>query len=146
MLTEGGAIMTSDTVIGIVSVLVSLYTIVLSIIGTSRAPISEEALRKKLDKKILLSLFISIIVAIGTIIVSAFIPNSDLGKLINRFLVAVNSGFFIFMVTILFLLCKKNMDAMAKEIDDENKSNVQSKNEIKEIKILLIQINEKLKN
>ena len=138
--------MTSDTVIGIVSVLVSLYTIVLSIIGTSSAPISEEALRKKLDKKILLSLFISIIVAIGTIIVSAFIPNSDLGKLINRFLVAVNSGFFIFMVTILFLLCKKNMDAMAKEIDDENKSNVQSKNEIKEIKILLIQINEKLKN
>ena len=58
----------------------------------------------------------------------------------------MNSGFFIFMVTILFLLCKKNMDAMAKEIDDENKSNVQSKNEIKEIKILLIQINEKLKN
>lgn len=137
--------MTSDAVISIVSVLISLYTIVLSIIGTSRTPISEEVLSKQLDKKILSALFISLIVAVLTIIASAFIPDNNLGELINSLLIAINAMLFIYMLVILFLLCKKNMDAMAKEIDEENQYSTQLKNELKEIKLLLMQINENLR-
>ncbi len=137
--------MTSDAVISIVSVLISLYTIVLSIIGTSRTPISEEVLSKQLDKKILSALFISLTVAVLTIIVSALITGNNLGGLINKLLIAINAGLFIYMLAILFALCKNNMDAMAKEIDEENQNSTQLKNEMREIKLLLMQINENLR-
>lgn len=138
--------MNSDTFISIVSIFISLYVIILSLIGTSKTPISEEVLKKKLDKKIIRSLLLSTLIAVITIIVSSFLPESDSGNLINSLLIALNSVLFIYMFVILFLLCIKNMGAMAREIDEEKKKNIQFENELKEIKRLLTQINENIKH
>ncbi len=136
----------SDIFISIVSILISLYVIILSLIGTSKTPISEEVLKNKLDKKIIRSLLLSTLVAVITIIVSSFLPENDSGNLINSLFIALNSSLFIYMFVILFLLCIRNMEAMAKEIDEEKKKNVQFENELKEIRILLTQINENTKH
>lgn len=138
--------MNSDTFISIVSILISLYVIILSLIGTSKTPISEEVLKNKLDKKIIRSLLFSTLIAVITIIVSSFLPENDLGNFINSIFIALNSAFFIYMFVILFLLCIRNMEAMANEIDEEKRKNVQFENELKEIRILLTQINENTKH
>lgn len=139
--------MGSDSFISIVSIFISLYVIVLSIIGTSRTPVSEEVLKKNLDKKILWSLAFSIAIAIFTIIISAFLPSfiseDKTVKLINAFLMISNLLFFTRMFIVLFLLSMKNMDAMAKEIDDEKRNQTKTYNLLNEIKILLSQKNKK---
>lgn len=138
--------MKSETFISIVSVLISLYVIILSLIGTSKTPVSEEVLRKNLDHKIIRSLLVSTLVAVITIIVSAFLPETYSGKLINSIFIALNSALFIYMFVILSLLCRRNMEAMAKEIDEEKKKNIQFENELREIRRLLTQINENTKH
>lgn len=138
--------MKSETFISIVSVLISLYVIILSLIGTSKTPVSEEVLRKNLDHKIIRSLLVSTLVAVITIIVSAFLPETYSGKLINSIFIALNSALFIYMFVILSLLCRRNMEAMAKEIDEGKKKNIQFENELREIRRLLTQINENTKH
>lgn len=139
--------MGSDSFISIVSIFISLYVIVLSIIGTSRTPVSEEVLKKKLDKKILRSLAFSIAMAVITIIISALLPSfittDKTVRLINAFLMIFNLLFFVYMFIVLFLLSMKNMDAMAKEIDDEKKNQTKTYNLLNEIRILLSQKNKK---
>ena len=44
--------MEKDLLINIISILISLYVIILSIIGTSRTPVSEEVLKKRLEKQL----------------------------------------------------------------------------------------------
>lgn len=132
--------MEKDLLINIISILISLYVIILSIIGTSRTPVSEEVLKKRLDKKILISIAISIGIAVLSIV---FVGIFNFSQIVNSIFLAVNMAFFTYMFIVLFLLCMKNMDAMAKEIDEENKRNVKNENLLKEIKHALIVQNKK---
>lgn len=134
--------MKSDSFISIVSIFISLYVIVLSIIGTSKTPVSEEVLSKRIDRQILKALALSISVAVVTITISSLIPD-DKEIFVNRILIAINIAFFIYMFVVLFLLCIKNMNAMAKEIDEEKKKNIATENLLKEIRNLMIEIKEK---
>ena len=132
--------MKKDLLINIISILISLYVIILSIIGTSRTPVSEEVLKKKLDKKILISIAVSLSIAVLSVVIVGIF---DFVEVVNSIILAVNMGFFVYMFTILFLLCMKNMDAMAKEIDEEKKRNTKNDNLLKEIKNTLITQNKK---
>lgn len=132
--------MKKDLLINIISILISLYVIILSIIGTSRTLVSEEVLKKKLDKKILISIAVSLSIAVLSVVIVGIF---DFVEVVNSIILAVNMGFFVYMFTILFLLCMKNMDAMAKEIDEEKKRNTKNDNLLKEIKNTLITQNKK---
>ena len=135
--------MENESFISIIAIFISLYVIVLSIIGTSKTPVSEEVLKNKLDHKILRAIKISILVAVISVAVSAILPifysDKDNLSYINAAMLAINLGFFVYMFFVLLLLCQKNMDAMAKEIDKEEDTQTKTQNMLTEIRNLLLQ-------
>ncbi|MCR5016356.1 MAG: hypothetical protein K6A75_07275 [Ruminococcus sp.] len=135
--------MENESFISIIAIFISLYVIVLSIIGTSKTPVSEEVLKNKLDHKILRAIMISILVAVISVAVSAILPifysDKDNLSYINAAMLAINLGFFVYMFFVLLLLCQKNMDAMAKEIDKEEDTQTKTQNMLTEIRNLLLQ-------
>lgn len=115
-----------DRLISFFSIVSGIYITVLTLMGTTIISITKELLIRSLDKKIINIISLGIIETL--ISISILIKKDNIGDCYNIFLTSmliISLISFIKFIIVLILIFKANINAMAKEIDEKEKNEVE---------------------
>ena len=111
-----------DRLNGIVTffaITIGVYIAVITVLATSEIGISKEMLKKRLDKPLINVIVVGMIENFIATGLGIFAPTNMLMKRVLLIFIIISLISFTKFVVLLVVIFKKNMDQMAKSIDDE---------------------------